>query len=70
MMNARLYLVKQISNVAIHGYNWDVFPQKYRKALRCYHKPLYKIDLSHLEADEWFRENQEQFVREFYINQS
>jgi hypothetical protein len=68
-MNARLYLATHISSVAIHGYNWDVFPQKVRKALKCYHQKLYKIDLSHLEADEWFRENQEQFLREFFINQ-
>jgi hypothetical protein len=68
-MDSRLYLAKHISNVAIHGYNWDVFPQKVRKALKCYHQKLYKIDLSHLEADEWFRQNQEQFVREFFINQ-
>jgi hypothetical protein len=65
-MNSNLYLIRNINNVVIHGYNWDVFPQKYRKALRCYHKPLYKIDLSHLNADEWFRENQKQFLREFY----
>jgi hypothetical protein len=68
-MNSNLYLGRHITNVAIHGYNWDVFPQKVRKALKCYHQKLYKIDLSHLGADEWFRENQEQFVREFFINQ-
>ena len=68
-MNNKLYLARHINSLATHGYSWDAFPQKVRKALKCYHQKLYKVDLSHLEIEEWSKEIQEHIVREFFINQ-
>ena len=47
MLSYRRYLNNRIADMAIYGYTWKVFSPKVRKALKCYRKPLYEIELSH-----------------------
>jgi hypothetical protein len=68
MINYRRYLNNRIADMAIYGYTWKVFRPKVRKALKCYRKPLYEIDLSHLLVDDWFKKNR--LITQFYIHQS